>query len=126
MTAVTKTNTMNKIDHKDCQASLLPIRDAMDAINGKWKLLIYISISNGNGRFKEIERSIPDISSKMLAKELKELEQHQLIKRTVYDASPALVEYTVTEYSKGLSEILMALRKWGMNHRKKIMNKMGE
>ncbi|MFT3703877.1 MAG: helix-turn-helix domain-containing protein [Agriterribacter sp.] len=117
---------MNKTDHKDCLASLLPIRDAMDAINGKWKLLIFVSIANGNSRFREIERSIPDISSKMLAKELKELEQHHLISRTVYDASPALVEYTATEYSKGLSEILQALKKWGTNHRKKIMSKMDE
>jgi len=115
---------MQKINHKECKASLLPIRDAMEAINGKWKLLIYISISNGNSRFREIERSIPDISSKVLAKELKELEAHHLIKRTVYDATPALVEYTVTEYSKGLSEVLNALKDWGTKHRMKIMGKV--
>lgn len=114
---------MNKVDHKDCQSRLLPIRDAMDVIHGKWKLLIYISVANGNRRFKEIERSVPDISSKVLAKELKELEQHQLIIRTVYDATPALVEYTITEYSKGLSEVLQSLSKWGSNHRKKIMGR---
>ncbi|WP_207632928.1 winged helix-turn-helix transcriptional regulator [Foetidibacter luteolus] len=114
---------MQKIDHKDCQASLLPIRDAMDVINGKWKLLIYISIANGNSRFREIERSIPDISSKVLAKELKELEANQLIKRTVYDATPALVEYTATEYSKGLGDVLTALKDWGTRHRNQIMSK---
>ena len=105
-------------------AALLPIRDAMDAINGKWKLLIYISVANGNSRYREIERSIPDISSKVLAKELKELEAHQLIKRTVYDATPALVEYTATDYSKGLGIVLKALKDWGTSHRKKIMGKM--
>lgn len=95
----------------------------MDAINGKWKLLIYVSIANGNSRFREIERSIPDISSKVLSKELKELEANQLITRTVYDATPALVEYTVTEYSRGLSDVLVALKEWGVKHRKKIMGK---
>ncbi|MBG9377507.1 helix-turn-helix transcriptional regulator [Panacibacter sp. DH6] len=114
---------MNKVDHKDCLGALLPIRDALDAIHGKWKLLIYIAVSNGNNRFREIERSIPGISSKVLAKELKELEEHQLIKRTVYDATPALVEYTVTEYSKSLEVVLQALNTWGTNHRKKIMGK---
>ncbi len=114
---------INKLEHTECQSALLPIRDALDVIHGKWKLLVYISIREGNSRFREIERSIPDISSKVLAKELKELEQHQLIKRTVYAETPALVEYTVTEYSKGLGELLQALRNWGLNHRKKIMGK---
>ena len=102
----------------------MPIQDAMEAISGKWKLLIFISISKGNNRFRQIERSIPNISSKVLAKELKELEEHQLIKRTVYDASPALVEYTVTEYSKGLGTVLQALKDWGTKHRKQIMGKV--
>ena len=114
---------MFKTDHKDCQGALLPIRDAMDAINGKWKLLIYISISSGNSRFREIERSVSGISSKVLAKELKELEENQLIKRVVYDTSPPLVEYTITEYSKNLGKVLKALREWGIDHRKQIMGK---
>lgn len=53
---------------------------------------------SGNKRFREIERSIPKISSRVLAKELKGLEDHQLIKRTVYDSSPVLIEYTTTDY----------------------------
>lgn len=47
---------------------------------------------SGNKRFREIERSIPEISSKVLAKELKDLEDHQFTKRTVYDSSPVLLE----------------------------------
>ena len=74
-------------------------------------------------RFREIERSIPKITSKVLAKELKDLEEHQLIKRTVYDESPVLVEYTTTPYSSSLSEVIKALRDWGVNHRKKIFGK---
>lgn len=86
-------------------------------------LMILISISSGNMRFREIERSIPKITSKVLAKELKDLEEHQLIKRTVYDESPVLVEYTTTPYSSSLSEVIKALRDWGVNHRKKIFGK---
>ncbi len=102
---------------------MLPVRDALDVISGKWKLQIIISISSGNKRFREIERSIPKITSKVLAKELKDLEEHQLIKRTVYDESPVLVEYTKTPYSDTLWDVINALQKWGINHRKKILGK---
>lgn len=102
---------------------MMPVRDALDVISGKWKLQIIISIQSGNKRFREIERSIPKITSKVLAKELKDLEEHQLIKRTVYDESPVLVEYTPTPYSESLQDVIMALQKWGMNHRKKILGK---
>lgn len=114
---------MIKHNHTECTSAMMPVRDALDVISGKWKLQIIISISSGNKRFREIERSIDKITSKVLAKELKDLEEHQLIKRTVYDASPVLVEYTATPYSDSLQDVISALRKWGLNHRKKIIGK---
>ena len=83
---------MSKANHTDCSSAMLPVRDALDVISGKWKLMILISISSGNHRFREIERSIAKINSKVLAKELKDLEEHQLIKRTVYDETPVIVD----------------------------------
>ena len=115
--------TTKSLNHHDCSKEMLPIRDALDVLSGKWKMMILISIMNGNCRFKEIERSIPGITSKVLAKELKGLEEHLLLKRTVYDDYPVYIEYTVTEYSKTLQEVMMALHKWGANHRKKIKSK---
>ncbi len=97
------------------------VRDAFDVISGKWKILIIIFIMSGNKRFREIERSIPKISSKVLAKELKDLEEHQLIKRTVYDESPGLVVYTATDYLYTLEKIIQELQHCGANHRKKIL-----
>ena len=114
---------MNKASHTECSSSMLPVRDALDVISGKWKLMILISISSGNYRFREIERSVPKITSKVLAKELKDLEEHQLIKRTVYDESPVIVEYKTTFYAKSLQPVIEALKNWGINHRKKVMGK---
>jgi len=112
---------MNKPSHTDCLAAIMPIRDALDVINGKWKLPILISMVSGNHRFREIERSIPNLNSKVLAKELKDLEEHQLIKRTVRDTSPVMVEYTALPYAESLGEVIKALKEWGDNHRVKIM-----
>ncbi|MBK9671997.1 MAG: helix-turn-helix transcriptional regulator [Bacteroidetes bacterium] len=114
---------MSKKSHTECSSSLLPIRDALDVISGKWKLQIIISIGSGNKRFREIERSIPKITSKVLAKELKDLEVHLLIKRTVYDDSPVLVEYTLLPYANTLKKVIKSLNDWGLQHRKKIIAK---
>ena len=114
---------MVKTSHTECTSEMLPVRDALDVISGKWKLLILISISSGNSRFREIERSIPKITSKVLAKELKDLEENQLIKRTVYDETPVVIEYAITLYAKTLGPVIKALSDWGKNHRRKIIGK---
>ena len=114
---------MAKANHTNCEAYILPIQDALEVINGKWKMLILISILQGNKRFKEIERSIPKINGKVLAQELKNLEEHDLIKRTVYDESPVLIEYTATDYAATLKPVFQALQAWGTNHRKRIIGK---
>lgn len=113
--------TEGKTKHLDCLDQILPIRDALEVISGKWKVLILTSIMRGNGRFKEIESSVPQINPKVLAKELKDLEQHQLISRIVHDEYPVRIEYTATEYARTLKPVMMELHAWGVNHRKKIL-----
>ena len=112
---------MKQKNHSECLSALVPIRDALEVISGKWKLQIIIAISAGNNRFREIERSIPHITSKVLAKELKDLEEHQLIKRTVYDSVPVAVQYTLQPYAQTLDQVIVALRDWGTEHRKRIL-----
>jgi DNA-binding HxlR family transcriptional regulator len=114
---------MSKVSHTECSAAMFPVRDALDVISGKWKLMILISISSGNHRFREIERSVHKITSKVLAKELKDLEEHKLIKRTVHDQVPVIVEYTETPYASSLANVIRELRDWGINHRKEIIGK---
>lgn len=114
---------MKKKDHKECLAALVPVRDALDIIGGKWKLLILMSIWEGNKHFREIERSIPKLSTKVLAKELKELEVNKLICRTVIEDYPVRIEYTVTPHTKSLQKVIKELHDWGLVHRKEIFGK---
>jgi len=97
-----------------------PVREALDVINGKWKLPIIISNTNGNQRFTDIQESIPGITPKVLAKELKDLEQHQLIKRTVIEDYPVKILYSAETYAQSLSPIIYALQNWGLKHREKL------
>ena len=105
----------------ECSKHLLPVRDALDILGGKWKLPIIIALSFDNKRFKQMQREIPNITAKMLSKELKDLEVNQLVKRTVYDTVPVTVEYSLTKYGKSLQSVLKELGKWGTQHRKRII-----
>src|SRR6188768_564624 len=82
------------------------IHDTLYVISGKWKMLIIVSLRNGNKRYREIEKSIPRITSRMLSRELREMEMNRLVSRTVYDDSPVLIEYELTEYAKTLWPLL--------------------
>jgi DNA-binding HxlR family transcriptional regulator len=111
------------IAHSECTKMILPVRDSLDILRGKWKLPIIISLSFGNKRFKQIAGEIPKITDRMLSKELRELEINQLVKRTVHDSFPVVIEYSLTDYGKSLGEVVAVLHKWGLQHRKRIIGK---
>lgn len=106
-----------------CPARLRATQDALDVINGKWRVPIIVSLTYGNKRFGEIQRDIPNISPKMLSKELRELEVNKLVSRTVYDTKPVTVEYSLTPMGKSLDKLLLELLNWGEQFRKKVFGK---
>jgi DNA-binding HxlR family transcriptional regulator len=128
---IVRENDMNKpevdfiIEHErnteSCTRALIPVRDALEVLNGKWKLQIIISLTFGTKRFKEIAREVNGITDKMLSKELRALEENMLVKRTVKDSFPPSVEYTLTEHGKTLQKVIGELREWGVMHREKVM-----
>jgi len=98
------------------------VRDTLYVLSGKWKLPIIIALSGGTKRFKDLQRSLQDITPKILSKELKELELNEFVTRTVYATSPVTVEYALTKYSQSLNNIIDEMREWGLQHRKRLMN----
>lgn len=106
-----------------CPKYMLSIRDAMEALEGKWKMLILFSLSMGPKRFTQISKEVDGISDKILSKELKSLEANKLIKRDIYDTFPPTVEYTITTHGRSLEKVMQELHYWGLLHRKKIIGK---
>jgi len=105
----------------ECSKVLLPVKDALDILSGKWKLQIILSLTFGKKRFKQIQREIPGLTPKMLSKELKELEANELAVRHVYDTLPVSIEYELTTYGKTLKPLIGELHKWGAKHRKRVI-----
>jgi len=105
------------------QEEIQALQDTLYVLGGKWKLPIINSICNGNKRFRDIERSIPGITTRMLSKELKEMTANQLIKRTVVDNMPVSIEYTSTDYCRSFGDIILEMIKWGKDHRQRLKGK---
>lgn len=108
---------------EECTKAIVPVKDALDILSGKWKLPILISLLFGNKRFSQMAKQIPGITDKMLSKELRELEMNELVKRTVYDTLPVVVEYAMTPYGRTLEKVIDELQSWGSKHRRRIMDK---
>jgi DNA-binding HxlR family transcriptional regulator len=109
------------IEHykKDLQA----IQDAMEIVQGRWKLPIISILCNGEFRYSELEKGLPKITPRMLSKELKDLEINDLIIRKVYDTIPVKVSYKLADYGYTLVPLILELTKWGKQHRDYLMNK---
>jgi DNA-binding HxlR family transcriptional regulator len=107
-------------DKEGCKKILAPVRDALDMLNGKWKLPIIIALMFGEKRFTEIAKEVDGITDRMLSRELRDLELNGLILRKVEDSYPVRVTYSLTSYSKSLNEVIESLRKWGTKHRMKL------
>jgi DNA-binding HxlR family transcriptional regulator len=107
------------IEHyrKDLQA----IQDAMEIVQGRWKMPIIALLCNKEFRFSELEKGLPKITPRMLSKELKDLEINKLVKRKVYNTIPVKVTYKLTDYGYTLVPLIIELTNWGKLHREYLM-----
>lgn len=117
---------MDHLDEKACKSAGMAVRDTLETISGKWKLLILLTLyKGGKRRFRELVREI-NISPRVLSKELRELEMNKLVSRTVCDTRPVTIEYDVTPYCKSLTGVITAMKEWGEQHRVEILGKKAE
>ncbi|UOQ71411.1 winged helix-turn-helix transcriptional regulator [Hymenobacter cellulosilyticus] len=103
-----------------CAQTMQGLRHALLVLSGKWKLQIIVALQTGTRHFRGLERSVPGISTKVLAKELKDLEAHHFIARTVHPGPPVLVEYHVLPYARTLDPVIEVLKAWGIQHQQRL------
>jgi len=106
---VSMEGTMNRL-------STWPLERALQIIGGRWKLYILCHLADGPQRLSQLQRGIPVISQKVLIQQLREMEEHGLVRREVYPEVPARVEYSMTELGESLAPIIDQLQLWGIHH----------
>ena len=111
---------MAKHTIETCAQAKLAIRDTLDVVGGKWKLVLVSVLRSGKKGFNELSREA-GISPRILSKELQEMEMNGLVSRKVCNTKPVTVQYELTEYSHTLNNVLKEMEKWGHLHRQKII-----
>ncbi len=91
-----------------------------EVLYGKWKIRLLWFINEGNLRPSELQRKIPDASRRVINIQLKELEEHELVARTIYPVMPPKVEYTLTDFGKTLIPVLSSIGLWGDEHQDRL------
>jgi len=104
-----------------CQVRMQAISDTMSILSGKWKFHILGTLIEGDKLgFMDLLREIDGIGTKMLSKELQDLEMIHLVSRKVMDTKPITVEYAITEYGATLAPLINELAKWGIAYRESV------
>lgn len=89
-------------------------------IGGRWKPTILWRLLKGRMRYSELRKSIPDVSERMLVLQLREMEEHKLLKRIIYPEVPPRVEYELTKLGLSMEALLESMSDWGLMHRKEV------
>jgi DNA-binding HxlR family transcriptional regulator len=94
----------------DCNC---PIEVALEVIGGMWKTLIIRELMNDTRRYSEIHRALSPVTHKMLAQQLRDLENDGVVLRKVYPQVPPKVEYSLAPLGKELIPLMGAMKVWG-------------
>lgn len=103
---------MSKPQHTPDSAAA-GIEQAIGSLRGRWKLVILFHLFGGKVlRFSDLERAIPDVTQKVLAQQLRQLESDGMVRRIVHAQVPPKVEYALTPWGQALCPALDALLAW--------------
>ena len=90
-----------------------PVHRAWELLGKRWTALIIRDLIKGKKRFGELQKSLGEVSPKMLSRRLDELEDCGIVKRDVYPEVPLRVEYSLTRKGKDLKMVIDSMAVWG-------------
>ena len=102
---------MAKQYHQSC-----PVAKTLEVIGDRWTLLVVRDLLRGTQRFQDLLGSLPGIAPNILSARLKLMEEHGLIRRTLYSDHPPRAEYALTDRGRELGMVVGALAAWGGRH----------
>lgn len=97
-----------------------PVETTLSLIGNKWKVLILRDLAPGKKRFGQLQKSIGNVSQKVLTAQLRSMEADGLVHREVFAEVPPRVEYSLTDLGESLKPILNSMWAWGENHKQRF------
>src|SRR5277367_1820604 len=95
-----------------------PARQVLQIIADTWTPIVLFCLRGRTRRFNELQRSIPDISKKMLIQTLRKLERRGLLDRLVHPVVPPHVDYTLTPAGTKFAEAVALLCEWAQKNKR--------
>jgi DNA-binding HxlR family transcriptional regulator len=94
--------------------SVRPITPTAEIVGKKWHPLIVAELlDNGPLGFNDLKQRVDGISDKVLSESLDDLQEREIVDRTVMDDKPVRVEYSLTEWGEQLELVVTAMAEWG-------------
>ena len=94
-----------------------PVRNVLDRIGDRWSLLVLLTLAaHGELRFNALKRTISDISQRMLAQTVRDLECDGYLIRTVRTSVPPQVAYRLSPLGQTLVDRVKPLVAWADEH----------
>ncbi|TIV72662.1 MAG: helix-turn-helix transcriptional regulator [Mesorhizobium sp.] len=89
-----------------------PIEECMRVLSGRWPTLLLYYLKEGTKRFSDLRRDNPTVSHRILALELRKLEDAGIVRRTAHSGYPLRVDYDLTTSGRKLVPLIDALGAW--------------
>ncbi len=86
--------------------------EAVELVGRRWTGAILRVLMDGALRFSEVGQAVPELSDRLLAARMKELEARGIVERTVHPGPPVRVEYALSEMGRELGPALVQLQDW--------------
>jgi DNA-binding HxlR family transcriptional regulator len=99
-----------------------PSREILKHVTSRWGVLVLVALMEGTHRFSDLRRKVGEVSEKMLAQTLQQLERDGLINRVSHPVVPPHVEYSLTQLGEGAGKQVEALTDWIEINLPKILN----
>lgn len=98
-----------------------PVETTMMLISNKWKIFILRELLAGTKRFSELQKSVTNISQKVLTQNLRSMEEDGIVIREVFAEVPPRVEYRLSELGTTLRPVIDVLWDWGLRYKEKVV-----
>jgi DNA-binding HxlR family transcriptional regulator len=99
------------------EATSTALREALEAVGDRWKLLLIAALLEGPRRFADLERELTGIAPNVLSSRLRALEEDGLVVARPYSERPPRYSYELTDAARGLAAPLRLLAGWGASRR---------
>ncbi len=95
-----------------------------DLLGNRWKIVIIEQLMDGTKRFGELKSQLEGITQKVLANNLKYLEEKGLLIREVYAQIPPRVDYSLTAIGESLKPLIDSISEWSLDYANKIKSNL--